>query len=82
MNKTNKQPQQPILVTLEKEKRYSFCTCGYSEKEPFCDGAHREKAPEYKSLKFEVEEDTQAWLCLCKKTKNPPYCDGSHKECS
>jgi len=72
--------KSPIKVTLEKEKLYSFCTCGYSEKSPFCDGAHKTKAPEFKSFKFTVEENKDVWLCQCKNTKNMPFCDGSHKD--
>ena len=69
---------QPIEVALEKGKKYAFCTCGHSETQPFCDGAHREKAPDYKSFKFEAEKDGKAWLCQCKLTKDQPFCDGSH----
>ena len=69
----------PIAVTLKKETRYSFCTCGHTQKSPFCDGVHKEIAPEFKSLKFEVEEDGEYWLCQCKQTKTPPFCDGAHK---
>jgi len=72
----------PVKVTLEKGKTYTYCTCGYSQKQPFCDGAHRENAPELKSFKFEAEKDGEAWLCQCKETKNSPFCDGTHKELS
>ncbi|MCI5059860.1 MAG: CDGSH iron-sulfur domain-containing protein [Alphaproteobacteria bacterium] len=71
---------EPIEVKLEPEKIYSFCICGYSEKSPFCDGAHKEKCPNLKSHKFSVEKEGKYWLCQCKKTKNPPFCDGSHKD--
>ena len=70
----------PIKVTLEKGKKYAFCTCGYSETQPFCDGAHRDNAPDFKSYKFEAEEDGDVWLCQCKQTENQPFCDGKHKE--
>ena len=69
----------PIKVTLEKGKTYSFCTCGYSENQPFCDGAHREEAPAFKSLKFEADKEGEVWLCQCKQTQNAPFCDGGHK---
>ncbi len=68
----------PMEVMLEKGKMYSFCTCGYSRKQPFCDGAHKEFAPDYKSYKFEAKEDGSAWLCCCKNTKDQPFCDGAH----
>lgn len=72
--------KSPVKVTLEKGKMYAFCTCGYSSTQPFCDGAHRENAPDLKSHKFEAEEDGDFWLCNCKQTKNTPFCDGTHKE--
>ena len=71
---------KPAKVTLEKGKIYAFCTCGHSGKQPFCDGAHREHAPEFKSHKFEAEQDGDVWLCPCKQTENQPFCDGKHKE--
>ena len=70
----------PVKVMLEKGKTYAFCTCGYSEKQPFCDGVHREHAPDFKSFKFEAEKDGDVWLCQCKQTANQPFCDGAHKE--
>ncbi len=77
----------PAAVKVEKGKTYAWCTCGLSEKQPFCDGKHKTLATEengetimpFKSLKFTAEEDGEVWLCQCKHTKNPPFCDGSHK---
>jgi CDGSH-type Zn-finger protein len=70
---------EPALFKIEKGKTYAWCTCGLSEKQPLCDGAHKniEGIP-FKSLKFTADEDSEVWLCQCKQTKNPPYCDGSH----
>ncbi|NKI27636.1 CDGSH iron-sulfur domain-containing protein [Arenibacter sp. 6A1] len=77
MNDTN-QRFSPIAVELEKDKKYSWCTCSHSSNQPLCDGSHRaEKATP--PLSFIAEEDKKAFLCTCKLTKNPPYCDGSHK---
>ena len=70
----------PVKVTLEKGKKYAFCTCGYSDIQPFCDGSHREDAPEFKSFKFEAEKDGDVWLCQCKQTHGVPFCDGTHKD--
>lgn len=69
---------QPIETSLEANKKYYWCSCGKSEKQPFCDGAHKEDASGKKSQQFEVSEPQTAWLCTCKKTANPPYCDGTH----
>ena len=70
---------EPTGVTVEKGVTYAWCTCGLSEKNPLCDGAHKtiEGMP-FKSLKYTAEETGEVWLCNCKQTKNPPFCDGSH----
>lgn len=67
----------PIAVDLEEGKRYSWCTCGLSEKQPFCDGAH--KGGEFAPIKFIAEESKTVYFCTCKQTDNPGFCDGSHK---
>ncbi len=66
----------PIKIELEEGKRYAWCTCGLSEKQPFCDGAHR--GSEFSPLKFIAEESKTVHLCTCKQTGNPGFCDGSH----
>ena len=68
---------KPAEIELEQGKRYFFCTCGRSEKQPFCDGAH--SGTEFKPHAFEAEKDGKAWLCQCKKTGKQPFCDGAHK---
>ncbi len=71
----------PIEVQLEKGQQYGFCTCGHSEKQPFCDGLHKEHAPEFKSLKFCSVKDQTVFLCMCKHSRKFPFCDGSHSRC-
>ncbi|KAG7238209.1 hypothetical protein INR49_031124 [Caranx melampygus] len=72
--------KKPFKVELVGGKRYSWCTCGHSKKQPFCDGAHKFKAQGLLPLRFVPEKDTTVWLCGCKYTNNPPYCDGTHKQ--
>ncbi|XP_040892851.1 CDGSH iron-sulfur domain-containing protein 3, mitochondrial-like [Toxotes jaculatrix] len=72
--------KKPFKVELVGGKRYSWCTCGHSKKQPFCDGAHKVKAQGLSPLRFVPEKDTTVWLCGCKYTNNPPYCDGTHKQ--
>lgn len=69
---------KPKPVTLNKGEEYYFCTCGRSQKQPFCDGSHTGTAFEPKA--FKAEEDGEAYLCLCKYSANKPFCDGSHKQ--
>lgn len=77
MNSENKKPT-PHRIELQ-PGLYSWCTCGLSQKNPFCDGSHHEAEGVFRSLKFEVTETKTVSLCTCKLTSNPPYCDGSHK---
>ncbi|KAF6724573.1 CDGSH iron-sulfur domain-containing protein 3, mitochondrial [Oryzias melastigma] len=68
----------PCRVKLSAGKRYAWCACGYSKKQPFCDGAHLKQAPSISPLRFTPDKDRTVFLCACKQTKNAPYCDSSH----
>ncbi|XP_029998570.1 CDGSH iron-sulfur domain-containing protein 3, mitochondrial-like [Sphaeramia orbicularis] len=68
----------PYRIKVSAGKRYAWCACGHSKKQPFCDGAHRSKAPDISPVRFTPEKDQRVMLCACKQTKNAPYCDGSH----
>jgi CDGSH-type Zn-finger protein len=78
---------EPACVQVEAGKTYAWCTCGLSQKQPFCDGSHKatwyekdgETIKPYVSLRFTAEKDEEFWLCQCKQTKNPPFCDGTHR---
>ncbi|XP_058495849.1 CDGSH iron-sulfur domain-containing protein 3, mitochondrial-like [Solea solea] len=68
----------PKRVKLTAGKRYAWCACGHSQKQPFCDGAHRTLAPDIPPLRFTPDKEGAVMLCACKQSKNAPYCDGSH----
>ena len=73
-------PQKgPYKVIVEKDKTYSWCACGLSLKQPFCNGAHK-KEGKFKSLKYLANESKEMYFCGCKLTKHPPFCDGSHSK--
>ncbi|MCX8019694.1 MAG: CDGSH iron-sulfur domain-containing protein [Chitinophagaceae bacterium] len=73
---------EPTCVKVEPGKIYSWCSCGLSQKAPFCDGSHKKiEGMPYRSIKVQFTEPAEVWFCECKHTKTPPYCDGSHKEC-
>ena len=70
--------KSPIPVDMETGKKYAWCSCGFSENQPFCNGAHRETST-LRPTVIVAEETKTAYMCNCKMTKNPPYCDGTHK---
>lgn len=69
-----------IAVELEEGKKYFFCTCGHSQKQPFCDGAHKTTGQGLRSHPFVAEKTGTHWLCQCKHSGKIPFCDGSHKK--
>ena len=81
---TNSNPliaqKAPYKIEVEKDKTYFLCSCGYSNKQPFCDGSHREKAPNFKSIKYGAKENKQIYFCGCKHSSKMPLCDGYHNK--
>ena len=70
---------EPAIVQTEPGKVYSWCTCGLTEKTPFCDSTHKKiDTLPFRSIKVKFENGGEVWFCQCKKTKTPPYCDDSH----
>ena len=67
---------RPAKVTIQ-PGTHSWCACGQSNGQPFCDGSHKGGA--FVPLRFIVAEGKEVFLCMCKQTKSPPYCDGTHK---
>ena len=65
----------PFSVTLGPGS-YSWCSCGNSAKEPFCDGSHKGTGKE--PVAFTITNKEQVVLCACRRTKKPPFCDGTH----
>jgi len=71
-------PQKgPYKIKVEKGKTYFWCSCGLSQKQPFCDGAHK-KEGKFKSVKFLSTESEELDFCGCKISDRPPFCDGTH----
>ena len=76
MLKGKKAGESAIVVEVEKNKSYFWCSCGLSSKQPFCDGSH--KNTEFSPVKFIADETKKMFFCTCKQTNNQPFCDGSH----
>ena len=71
---------EPAEVTVEPGKIYSWCSCGLSEKEPFCDSAHKKiEGMPFRSLKVMFDKPGTVFFCQCKRSKTPPFCDDTHK---
>jgi len=76
MSKATIAQNAPYEEELEAGKKYAWCRCGLSSKQPFCDGAH--STTEFKPLIFTAEKAGTNWLCGCKQTAGEPFCDGTH----
>jgi CDGSH-type Zn-finger protein/mannose-6-phosphate isomerase-like protein (cupin superfamily) len=65
-----------FYTELKAGKRYSWCSCGRSGMQPFCDGSHAGTG--FQPVAFKAERDEEVILCGCKHTGTPPFCDGTH----
>ena len=68
---------QPVEIELEAGKIYSWCQCGRSRTQPFCDDVSHTGTGLGPKV-FRVSTGRKVWLCMCKQTRTVPYCDGSH----
>lgn len=70
--------KSPIKVSLEAGKKYAWCSCGESQNQPFCDGAH--KGSGFSPVVFVAEEAKDVHFCTCKQTdREMGLCNGAHK---
>lgn len=68
--------KSPYEVEVEAGRKYFWCACGRSAKQPFCDGSH--KGTGLTPVAFTAEKSETLYLCGCKHTQKPPHCDGTH----
>lgn len=68
----------PFAVPVEAGKSYWWCSCGKSQKQPFCDGSH--KGGEFNPTEYKAAADGTVYFCGCKASKNGVLCDGTHKK--
>ena len=68
----------PYAVEVEAGKKYWWCSCGQSAKQPFCDGAHN--GTSFTPLEYAAAKDGTVYFCGCKATTRVPMCDGSHNK--
>ena len=70
--------KEPFAIEVEAGKKYFWCTCGRSAKQPFCDGSHKDTG--FTPLMWEAESSGTKYFCGCKGTDRQPFCDGSHSK--
>ncbi len=66
----------PYAVEVTAGKKYWWCACGKSAKQPFCDGSHQ--GTEFTPVTFEAAANKTVYFCGCKASSKSPLCDGSH----
>lgn len=70
--------REPVAVDVVEGKKYFWCSCGLTARQPFCDGAH--KGTGLKPLMHVAERSETVYFCGCKATRGKPFCDGSHND--
>jgi len=68
--------KDPYIVNVEEGKSYLWCSCGRSEKQPFCDSSHH--GTKFKPVKYTAEADEEIYFCGCKNSSDQPLCDDTH----
>ncbi len=77
MDKPDSPQKLPYVLEVE-PGTYAWCSCGKSDRLPFCDGRHSGTAfvPVIEEI---TEKKTVAW-CGCRESKRGAFCDGSHSQ--
>ncbi len=66
----------PYPVDVEEGKKYFWCACGKSNRQPFCDGSH--EGTGMTPMTWTAPASKKMFFCGCKHTKGAPLCDGAH----
>ena len=76
MDKPVAAQNSPYEADVEEGKTYTWCACGRSANQPFCDGSHAGTA--FTPVAHTAKKTGTVFFCGCKKTQSQPLCDGSH----
>jgi CDGSH-type Zn-finger protein len=66
----------PYPVEVKEGKKYFWCACGRSNRQPFCDGSH--EGTEFTPYAYTATDSRTLYFCGCKRTGGVPLCDGTH----
>ena len=67
----------PFVLDMQPGK-YFWCSCGESEKQPYCDGSHARKNTGKQPVSVVIEKARKVAWCGCKESASKPFCDGTH----
>ncbi len=69
--------KKPYVMEME-PGTYWWCSCGKSEKQPFCDGKH--KSSEFTPIKVVIDEAKRVAWCGCRHSdkEKGAFCNGAH----
>lgn len=70
----------PYVVEEKGGTKKSWCSCGLSQNQPYCDGSHKRENTGLSPITVQIEKDGKIAWCGCKHSYNKPYCDGTHKK--
>lgn len=70
--------REPYPVEVSAGRKYFWCACGRSARQPFCDGSH--EGTGLTPMPYTAEKDRTLYFCGCKHSAKPPLCDGSHSQ--
>lgn len=74
-----KRSDKPIVVDETPGKK-AYCQCGWSERLPYCDGAHSRMGTGCTPIVVEVDQPGKKAICQCGRSSRLPWCDGSHSK--
>ena len=69
--------KKPFKINVKKYHLYTWCGCGRSHSQPFCDGTHghiaMKKIIKGGPVKYIAPEDREIWFCMCKQVRYHIY---------
>ncbi len=66
----------PYFIDVVEGRTYTWCACGRSRNQPFCDNSHAGTG--ITPVTYTAPRSRRVLFCGCKASKKAPICDGSH----
>ena len=69
----------PYQVELEEGRMYAWCACGRSQRQPFCDGAHKDTGIE--PIRFKADSPPGRSICAAARIRTRSRTATAHTTC-